>query len=243
MRILILEDDPDVASFLEEALTKSGHEPTSFGHAGLALGAIARGKFELLICDIMLPNVNGLQAMRMARSQFPYLPIIAISAMEEDAYRDKSFEAGASCFMQKPIRVERLLNELRLVESSQAHLTVGILDSDTRHHERVAHDLASMGCDVHILDSFAAVRDDAARGDSLKVLLIEHGNTDLEEALAWTRGRDMAGVVFADDGAGLDEDKLMRAGASFCLPKPIDTEALVIQARFFVSPVPKTQAL
>lgn len=236
MRVLILEDDGGVRQFLEDALTKGGHEPTAFGHAGLALGAIARGQFELLLCDLMLPNINGLDAIKMARSQWPYLPIIVISALDENDWQPRAFEAGASCYMQKPIRVDRLLTELKLVERSQVQLAVGVIDNDIGHRERVVHDLSSMGCTVSTFRSLAAVTSRGSAEGGISVLLVDASHADVADALRWAASRDVAGVAFGPDSPDFDEDKLMRWGACFCLLKPIDTQALVTQARFFVAP-------
>ena len=63
----------------------------------------------------------------MARSQFPYLPIVAISALAEEEWRDKCFEAGASCFIPKPIRLDVLLDELDLIQKSQVDLAIAVM--------------------------------------------------------------------------------------------------------------------
>ncbi len=236
MRILILEDDPAISGLLEDVLKKHGHEPSSFGHAGLALGAIARGRFELMLCDIMLPNLGGFEAMRMARSQFPFLPMIAISADGREEVEQRALEVGASFFMSKPLNVERLLEEVRLVEASQVDLTVAIVDADGAHAERTAQDLTSLGCEVHRFESFEPLRD-AAPPAGLSVLLVDAAQALAPEAMAWGAERKLAAIAFGAGGQGApDEDTLLRRGASFCMPKPVDTQALVTQARFFVSP-------
>lgn len=222
---------------LEEVLSAQGHQPTSYAHAGLALGAIARGQFELLLCDVMLPNVNGLDAMRMARSQFPYLPIIAISALEEDKYREQALEAGASCYLQKPLRMDRLLQEVELVQRSQVDLTVAVIDPDTRHKESVTQDLTALGCVVHAFNDLHTFRSSPV-AQQARVLLVDSSSEDLESGLRWAAQHDLAAVPFWNEGDRVNEDHLMRSGASFCATKPIDTLALVTQARFFVSPSP-----
>jgi two-component system, OmpR family, response regulator len=237
MRILILEDDPNLASALADAMRQAGHEPTSFGHAGLALGAIARGRFELLVCDVMLPNVGGVQAMRMARSQFPYLPIIAMSGNDDPNTQQECLDAGASRFFQKPLSFAELLDELRLVKDSQVDLEVGVVDSDRAHLERVTHELTSLGCQTHRFDTFAAVVESAPKLASLSVLLVDASLPDAVDAMAWGAERKLAAVAFGDET--MKEDVLMRGGASFCMQKPIDSQSLVTQARFFVSPAPR----
>jgi DNA-binding response OmpR family regulator len=184
----------------------------------------------------MLPNVNGFDAMRMARSQFPYLPIIAISALEEGAWRDKAFEAGASCYLQKPLRLERLLEEIALIEASRVHLTVAIVDSDPTHAQHAAQELAALGCDVRGYRTLHEFHGDAEHRERSSVVLLEAALDGLQAELEWAKPREVAAVPFGPLPAGIDDDQLMRWGASFCQLKPIDTQALVTQARCFVSP-------
>lgn len=239
MRILIVEDDQAVAQFMAAALNKNGHVAETYNHAGMAMGAVVRGKFELLICDLMLPNIHGIDAIKMIRSQFPYLPIIVVSGLEADEWEPKSLEAGASCFMQKPVRLDRFLDEVKLVQDCQVDLAIGIVDPDRDHRERLAQNLGSIGCEVRAWDSIVGMLENADSARDPHVVLIDGKMKETQDAIVWANGRGAAAVAFDDDTKEFDQDKLMRWGACFCLTKPVDSEALVTQARFFVAPTPK----
>lgn len=235
---MIIDDDPGAAQLMAVALRKYGHAPTVFGHAGLALGTIVRGKYELLIADLMLPNISGLDAIRMVRSQFPYMPVIVVSGMDANEWRPRSLEAGATCYLEKPVSLERFLAEVDLVEKSQVGLTIGIIDADRWHREQTDRALSSLGCEVHAWESIAGMLETETETSALSVLLVDGASSEAADAFRWANQRGVAAVAFEEQMHDLDQDKLMRLGASFCLAKPVDAEALVTQARFFVAPVP-----
>jgi DNA-binding response OmpR family regulator len=236
MRILIVEDDPAAAQMMEDALTRAGHQPVSYGHGGLALGAIVRGNFELLISDLMLPNTNGVEVIKMIRGQFPYLPVIVVSALDPIEWEVLCRKAGATCFLQKPLRMERLMREVKLVEQSQVKLDVGIIDGDKVHSGSLARQLGSMGCTVREWTAFSNMLASEEVASKLSVLLVDSTLDAAPSAIKWANGKSMAVVAFQADSPEFDQDKLMRLGASFCLAKPVDAVSLVTQARFFVAP-------
>src|SRR3989442_4698183 len=102
MRILIVEDDHGAAVMMEDALNRAGHQATSYGHGGLPLGAIVRGKFELLISDLMLPNYNGVDLIKMIPKQFPYLPVLVVSGLAPVECGVLCRKAGPNCFFEEP---------------------------------------------------------------------------------------------------------------------------------------------
>jgi CheY-like chemotaxis protein len=150
--------------------------------------------------------------------------------------------AGATCFLEKPIRLERLLEEVELVEKSQVDLTIGIIDPDRDHREQTDRALSSLGCEVHAWESIVGMLAAEGAASTLSVLLVDGALSEAEDAIRWANGHGTAAVAFEDEMLDPDQDRLMRSGASFCLSKPIDAEALVTQARFFVAPVPGRMA-
>ncbi len=233
VRILVVEDDPATAAVIVDALNAKGHQATAYHHGGMALGAIVRGKFELLVCDIILPNIDGVATIRMIRGQFPYLPVIVVSGAERAEWEPRCREVGATAFLEKPLRIHDLLSEVKLVETSQVNLHVGILDSDTAHRQRLAETLSARGCTVKVLPDTGSL---LAGGGGLTVLLVDAALGQADSAIAWARQNGVAAIAFGAEPPPLDQDKLLRLGASFCMSKPVDAEALVTQARFFVSP-------
>jgi len=235
MRIMIIEDDESTAYLIESALKQFGHNADAYGHGGLAIGAIVRGNYELLICDLMLPDLHGVDAIGMVRSQFPYLPIIAISAMDPDEWRPKSLNAGANCFIGKPLHLADLYEEVRIVEQSQVHLKVGVIDGDSDHRHRVGSELESMGCTVSRLDDDSGAIE-AWDTDELTIVLVDATVLGAHDVIMWAKAQGTPAVAFNVEKSIYSDSDLMRVGAAFCMSKPVDIESFITQARFFVSP-------
>jgi DNA-binding response OmpR family regulator len=117
MNILVVEDDPRIAGFLERGLRAEGHrvQLARSGSEGLALAREADrrsredGQPVVMLLDVMLPGVNGLevcQTLRAARIQLPILMLSALSALED---RVTGLRLGADDYLTKPFEFEELL--------------------------------------------------------------------------------------------------------------------------------------
>jgi len=151
-RILIVEDDPDIAELVARYLDKAGFETTRAATGRDALKAIAANPPHVLVLDLMLPNVDGLEVCRLVRSNSATaaLPIIMLTARAEESERIVGLELGADDYLAKPFspgelvaRVRALLRRSqRIAEASAAptvKLTYGPLAVDTDTHT-VTHD-------------------------------------------------------------------------------------------------------
>jgi DNA-binding response OmpR family regulator len=113
-RILIAEDDPGIASFLDKGLRASGFA-TKVVADGEAAHAFARsGEFDLLVLDIGLPKRDGFTVLRQLREARVTVPVIILTA--RDSVRDKvaGLEGGADDYLPKPFAFEELLARIRL---------------------------------------------------------------------------------------------------------------------------------
>lgn len=100
--LLLVEDDPGVAEALRLALTSLGHrvEVAADGTAGLA--ALAQGRFEVLLLDVMLPGIDGFETARRVRSG-SLLPIIMLTARSDPMDIVAGLECGADDYVTKPV--------------------------------------------------------------------------------------------------------------------------------------------
>lgn len=140
--ILIVEDEEKIARFVELELVHEGYqvEKVSDGRSGLerALG----GKFDLMILDVMLPELNGFEVLRRLRKE-SRMPVIMLTA--RDAVMDKvaGLDGGADDYMTKPFAIEELLARIRLAlkrksdagEGGERALRCGKLKLDTQKYE------------------------------------------------------------------------------------------------------------
>jgi two-component system, OmpR family, copper resistance phosphate regulon response regulator CusR len=113
-RILIVEDEARIASFLEKGLKANGFA-TAVATAGEQALQMARaGTFDLLVLDLGLPDVDGLQVLRELRRRDSRLPVIILTARDEVSDTVSGLEDGADDYVAKPFRFEELLARVRV---------------------------------------------------------------------------------------------------------------------------------
>jgi len=111
-RILYVEDEPDIRTVAQMALQAVGGFAVIACASGQeALDAAPHAQADLLLLDIMMPNIDGLEACRRlkANQKLADVPVIFISAKNEDEYEEYGFSVGASDFIHKPINAPILL--------------------------------------------------------------------------------------------------------------------------------------
>ena len=112
--ILVVEDEEKLARFVELELRHEGYEVMKCGNGRDALEIAEKGGFDLILLDIMLPGLNGLEVLRRLRTSSD-VPVILLTA--RDAVMDKvsGLDAGASDYITKPFAIEELLARIRVV--------------------------------------------------------------------------------------------------------------------------------
>lgn len=108
MRILVAEDDGMLRMLTEKALTKQGARVTVTVDGAKALDAFSEGAFDLVLTDLMMPNMDGEALTCALREQGATLPIIAVTAAVIGEETDRLLEAGVDRVISKPISVEKL---------------------------------------------------------------------------------------------------------------------------------------
>ncbi len=120
MKILICEDEEILLTALEFRLSKQGFKTILAKNGKQALQLIEDEKPDLVVADIMMPYVTGLELVDFVRNDFESdLPIIIISALEEDDVILKAFELGASDFIAKPFKPTELVLRIRKIFQEQ----------------------------------------------------------------------------------------------------------------------------
>ncbi len=141
-RILIAEDEPRIASFVEKGLTASGFATTVCGDGNLAAAAARDGEFDLLILDLGLPGKSGYAVLSEMRRRGETMPVIILTARTELDATVAGFDGGADDYVTKPFRFEELLARVRarLRTSGDAEptvLRVGVVELDLRTRRAV----------------------------------------------------------------------------------------------------------
>ncbi len=142
-RILVAEDDPDIASLLTHYLQRAGFEADMVTSGGDVLPRMRKAPPDLLLLDIMLPGLNGLEVCRAVRGdpQTAAVPIIMVTAKDEESDRIVGLELGADDYITKPFspnevvaRIRALLRRAQRTAPSDGRLTYGPLTVDVDRH-------------------------------------------------------------------------------------------------------------
>ena len=125
-RILIAEDEPRIAAFVEKGLAANGFAVTVVGDGHSAHDYAVTGGSDLVVLDIGLPGVDGFAVLRKLRADRCTIPVVVLTARDSVQDTVASLEGGADDYMPKPFRFEELLARVRLRLSAErsAELTV-----------------------------------------------------------------------------------------------------------------------
>lgn len=152
-RILVIEDDKDIAHLVELHLRDAGYEASLAFDGKAGLESALSNKFDLIILDLLLPGMDGIEICRRLRSSSPYTPILMLTSRSSELDRVLGLEIGADDYLTKPFSIRELLarikalfrreEALKLEESSKTLKVVNagglVIDTEKRtvmHHGR-----------------------------------------------------------------------------------------------------------
>ena len=110
MRILLVEDDPLLGDGLLTALKRDGHAVDWLTDGQQAAHALHGESFELVLLDLSLPGIDGIEVIRRIRANpgIVQMPIFALTAHTLKEYEDRAFEAGCNRYLVKPFNLDEL---------------------------------------------------------------------------------------------------------------------------------------
>jgi CheY-like chemotaxis protein len=112
-RILVAEDNPAVREFIVRALMSVGYKITSVSDGQQALDMLAKEKFEVLISDIVMPNLDGIALALKAIRLFPDLRIVMISGYAQERLRAHNLDALVHRIIAKPFSLEEICDAVK----------------------------------------------------------------------------------------------------------------------------------
>jgi len=183
-RILIAEDEPRLAAFLEKGLRAGGFTTTVVAD-GVEASSLARDEdFDLLILDLGLPRRDGLEVLREVRAGHNKLPVIILTARDDTSDRIAGLEAGADDYIGKPFHFEELVARVR------ARLRAGS-GSETERHQ-LSEGGITLDLRTRWVTAGSATVELSAREFELLRTFLEHPNQVLsrEQLLAHVWGYD-----------------------------------------------------
>ncbi len=141
-KILVVEDDPDIAELIQRYLEKAGHSVERLSSGGAVMPRLRREAPDLLVLDLMLPELDGLMVCQALRSdpRTAAVPVIILTARADEADRIAGLELGADDYVTKPFspkelaaRVTALLRRSQRSAPASSILRYGsiVIDSDS----------------------------------------------------------------------------------------------------------------
>jgi two-component system KDP operon response regulator KdpE len=115
-RVLVVDDEPAILRFLRAGLGSQGYVVIEAETGGAALDAVRQKRADLVVLDLGLPDVDGLEVIRRIRDSGAMLPIIVLSSREDEKAKVMALDLGADDYVTKPFGVDELLARLRAAQ-------------------------------------------------------------------------------------------------------------------------------
>jgi DNA-binding response OmpR family regulator len=113
--ILVIEDDPNLAFVLKDNLEFDGYTVVTVADGAQGLERVATLRPDLVILDVMLPSLNGIQVCKGIRERGDRTPVILLTARSQEAEKVQGLDAGADDYVTKPFGVQELLARVRVM--------------------------------------------------------------------------------------------------------------------------------
>jgi len=130
MRLLLVEDEPKVASFIRRALEEESYAVDVCVDGNTGLDWAQGVNYDLIILDLMLPGLPGLQLLRQLRAAGVKTPVLILTARSEVDQRVKGLDAGADDYLTKPFAIEELIARARALFRRASGTPTGTLQVD-----------------------------------------------------------------------------------------------------------------
>lgn len=149
MNILVIEDEIKIADFVVSGLQQAGFETNHAADGASGLDAILHGKYDLVVLDVMLPKMNGIEVLHQVRLKGNHTPIIILSAKSELPDRLAAFAQGVDDYLPKPFFVEELIARIKAMLNRQNsnpsdQLVYGPLRLEVLDHKAHWHDVTAV---------------------------------------------------------------------------------------------------
>lgn len=115
MKLLIIEDEPKVASFLKQGLEENGFDTDVVYDGQMGLKMAQRPNYNLILLDVIIPYINGIELCKQIKQVKPGIPIIMLTALGTTEDKLTGFDAGADDYLVKPFEFKELLARIRVL--------------------------------------------------------------------------------------------------------------------------------
>lgn len=143
-KILVVDDEPSIVELLKYNLENSGYEVKQAYDGEEALNIVSKERFDLIILDLMLPKIDGIEVCKRLKEEYFHIPIIMLTAKSSEADKVLGLNIGADDYITKPFsikeliaRVNALLRRIGEIEKQNDReiINIGNLKIDLERHE------------------------------------------------------------------------------------------------------------
>lgn len=116
-RIMVVDDEPLVCKSLKRLLGKAGYDVEAFTDSRIAVEELNNKHFDIIITDLMMDNIDGLQLLAIVREKYPDIKVVIITGYIEKLTAEEASEKGAFAFVSKPFRIDDIKQIIRKAET------------------------------------------------------------------------------------------------------------------------------
>lgn len=155
--VLIVDDDPDVLESLTEALSGSARNVQVAHDASAALASFARAPVDIVLTDIRMPGMDGLDLLRTLKSRVPDVTVVVMTAFDDLPTVSEAMREGAADFLVKPLDLHRLRGVMRRVSEDRAAQARARRDDRSARSAESATSFSMIGHDPSMIEIFKVI--------------------------------------------------------------------------------------
>jgi DNA-binding response OmpR family regulator len=150
MRLLIVEDNPRMAGFIQQGLSELGYTADMVGTGGEAVAKAAGGEYDVIILDVMLPDLDGIEVCRQMRRQGLKSMILMLTSLSTTADKVSGLNAGADDYLTKPFEFDELIARLRALGRRGESREASVLRFEDLEIDLLSHKVSRGGEKVRL---------------------------------------------------------------------------------------------
>lgn len=223
-RILVVEDDENIANVIRHHFRKLGYEVVLAADGADGLDRVGEGPFDVVISDLLMPRIGGIDFIRVARSANPHLAVVVISASPTAENVLSTLDLGAYRFLAKPFQLTELARVVELARTREADRTTTVEQKEGWIEITASSDMENVDRLENFLSLLAASSLPPSDVESLSTGFrqlmanaIEWGNNfdpSLRVKVALRLGEDRVEVRIQDEGTGFNTKEIDASHAS-----------------------------
>jgi two-component system, OmpR family, KDP operon response regulator KdpE len=148
-RILIIDDEPQITRVLRAALSAQGFDVRTVNDPGEALEVFAEWNPDLVITDLMMPGMSGVEVTRTIRARTS-TPILVLSVRENERSKVEALDAGADDYVTKPFGIQELLARIRAHLRRAPERATSAIEAGDFVVDQIAHTITVQGKPIHL---------------------------------------------------------------------------------------------